>query len=105
MEGLLFGGDAAVSSRRGFNLGGGSGRLAGVLEDEEGRFVVPVAQVHLRPGAKDRGELVEGLVGELGGFVEEEVRVIEVVVVLLVEVGEGDPELGGLADGLGGVNS
>lgn len=68
-------------------------------------LVVPVSQMHLCPCAVYVRGLINVLVVQLSRcLVIDQVRVVQVVVVSLVELGEGDPELRRLAKGLLGVH-
>jgi hypothetical protein len=49
-------------------------------------------QVHLCPGTVDVGQLVKRFEGQLARFVKEKIRVLQILIMALVEVGKGYPK-------------
>ena len=64
-----------------------------MLEHVTRSLVVTMPQVHLCPGTVDVGQLVKRFEGQLARFVEEKVRVLQILIMALVEVGKGYPKL------------
>lgn len=75
-----------------------------MLHNKQGALVVLVSELHLRPAAVDIGQLIKRLISQLSSLVVYQIRILQVLIFMFIELCETNPYFARFTEGLLRIN-